>query len=66
LSKELKVPIVPTAIKGSYEAMKIGDIFPKPKKIVVRYGWPLLYYEFSYDEIIGRLEEAVQSLLNLP
>jgi long-chain acyl-CoA synthetase len=66
LSKELKVPIVPTAIKGSYEAMKIGDIFPKPKKLVVRYGWPLLYYEFSYDEIIGRLEEAVQSLLNLP
>ena len=66
LSKELKVPIVPTAIKGSYEAMKIGDIFPKPKKVVVRYGWPLLDYEFSYDEILGRLEEAVQSLLDLP
>lgn len=66
LSKELKVPIVPTAIKGSYEAMRIGDLFPKPKKIILRYGWPLIDYEFSYDEIIGRLEEAVQSLLDLP
>ncbi|HEK25329.1 MAG TPA: long-chain fatty acid--CoA ligase, partial [Hydrogenobaculum sp.] len=66
LSKELKVPIVPTAIKGSYEAMKIGDLFPKPKKIILRYGWPIVDYEFSYDEIIGRLEEAVQSLLDLP
>jgi len=66
LSKELNIPIVPTAIRGSYEAMKIGDWFPKPKKIVVRYGWPLMEYKFSYDEIIGRLEEAVESLLNLP
>ncbi len=66
LSKELSVPIVPTAIIGSYEAMKIGDIFPKPKKIIVRYGWPLKEYKFSYDEIIGRLEEAVQALLSLP
>ncbi len=66
LSKELNVPIVPSAIKGSYDAMKIGDWFPKPKKIVIRYGWPLTEYRFSYDEIIGRLEEAVESLLTLP
>lgn len=66
LSKELKVPIVPTAIKGSYESMKIGDFFPKPKKIILRFGWPLSDYGFSYDEMTGRLEAAVESLLKLP
>ncbi len=66
LSKELKVPVVPSAIKGSYEALKIGDFFPKPYKIVVRYGWPLKLYDFPYDEITGRLEEAVSNLLIIP
>ncbi len=65
LSKELKVPIVPSTIIGSYDAMKIGDIFPKPKRIILRYGWPLREYDFSYDEITGRLEQATEALIEL-
>lgn len=63
LSKELNIPIVPVAIIGSYEAWSIYDKFPKPKKIMVRFGKPIYPDGKSYEEITEELKERVEKLL---
>ncbi len=63
LSKEMRVPVVPVALIGTYEAMSIYDRFPKPKKIKVRIGKPIYPEGKSYEEITKELREAVEKLL---
>ncbi|MDQ7081699.1 MAG: AMP-binding protein [Aquificota bacterium] len=41
ISRELNIPVVPTALIGLYEVMSVYDRFPKPKKIRVVFGEPL-------------------------
>ena len=36
-----KVPIVPCSIRGSFEALPKGALFPRPKKIRVQFGSPI-------------------------
>ncbi len=63
LSKELDVPIVPTAIIGAYEAWSIYDKFPKPHKIKIIFGKPIIPNDKSYEEITSELYTKVKSLI---
>jgi 1-acyl-sn-glycerol-3-phosphate acyltransferase len=38
-----KAPVVPVRIWGSHEAYGRGSLFPRPKRITVKYGRPLLF-----------------------
>ena len=63
ISRELNVPIVPTALIGLYEVMSIYDKFPKPKKIRVVFGEPIYPEDRSYEEITEDLKKRVETLL---
>jgi len=63
LSRELRVPIVPVALIGTYESMPIGSWFPKPVKIKVRIGKPIYPDDRDYGEITGELKRRVEELL---
>lgn len=62
LSRELGVPMVPTAIIGAFEAWSIYDRFPKPHKIKVVFGEPIYPDQRSYEEITKELYERVKEL----
>lgn len=51
------VPVLPVAVKGSFEAMPKGCYFPKPTKIKVRFG-EVLY--FNYEKK-SNLKEGVKA-----
>jgi len=60
----MNVPIVPAAIIGAFEAMPVQGGFPRPRKIVVRYGDPIPASEFSSSggnrkERLGRATEKI-------
>ncbi|EDP76118.1 AMP-binding protein [Hydrogenivirga sp. 128-5-R1-1] len=63
LSKELKVPIVPVGLIGTYEAWSIYDRFPKPVKVRVVIGEPLHPEGKSYEDITKELRERVSELV---
>ena len=63
ISRELGIPVVPTALIGLYEVMSIYDRFPKPKKIKVAFGEPLYPEGKSYEEITEELKKRVETLL---
>ncbi len=65
LSKELDVPVVPTAIKGTYEVWSIYDKFPKPKKIKVLFGKAVYPEGMTYEEITEALKAQIGSLLKI-
>ncbi|MEA3498669.1 MAG: 1-acyl-sn-glycerol-3-phosphate acyltransferase, partial [Campylobacterota bacterium] len=63
LSKTYKVPIVPVVIDGSFEALKAGMLFPRPKKIRITFLKPIEPNGLSYDEITIRVKTAINSEL---
>lgn len=63
ISKELSVPVVPVAIKGTYESMSIYDKLPKPKKIKVIFGKPVYPENKSYEEIIEEVRRKIEAIL---
>ncbi len=46
IALEARTPIVPVAIKGTYEAMPRGRIIPIPRKIILNVGKPLEFKRF--------------------
>lgn len=40
-----RVPVVPTFIKGTEKALPVGARFPRPSKITVRFGAPLVMHQ---------------------
>lgn len=50
-------PVLPVAVKGSFEAMPKGQYLPKPTKIKVRFG-EVLYFK---GEGSGNLKEGVKA-----
>lgn len=62
LSKELNVPVVPTAIIGTYQSMSLRDRFPKPAKIKVVFGNPIYPQNRSYEELVEVLRECINTL----
>jgi long-chain acyl-CoA synthetase len=63
LSKELDIPVVPTALIGTYESMSIKDKLPKPKKIKVVFGEPILPQGMSYEELVQETRRRIETLL---
>ena len=57
------LPIVPVGIIGVAEALPIGAVFPRPVKICVRYGAPILPAEL--DALGGDRRERLQNATRL-
>ncbi len=64
LSRELNVPVVPVAIKGAFEALPKGAIFPKPwRKIRVEFLSPVYPENNSYEVISANVKSKIQEIL---
>jgi long-chain acyl-CoA synthetase len=64
LAAELKVPVVPVGIIGTYQALPRGGRLIRPHAVTIRFGQPLLPgSEETPDSLNERMFTAVQSLL---
>jgi long-chain acyl-CoA synthetase len=57
LSRELNIPVVPTSIKGTFEALPRGSAWPKFTGITVKFGKPL----YPSDVDISKKPEGMDS-----
>lgn len=64
LSREIDVPIVPTLLQGTFEALPAGKIFPKRTKVTVKYLKPVYPGDESYEELSERVKKAIQAELD--
>lgn len=65
------VPVVPCFLQGTFEAGPPGAIIPRPRKIIVRLGQPLVFSSVTDDHqgwirIAQSVEAAVHALAGLP
>jgi long-chain acyl-CoA synthetase len=60
LSKLYNVPVVPVLIDGSFEALRSGTVFPKPKKIIVRYLEPIYPDGLDVETIAQKTKDAIE------
>jgi long-chain acyl-CoA synthetase len=63
ISRELNVPVVPTALIGLYEVLSVYHKFPRPRKVRVVFGEPLYPDDMSYEEITEEMRKRVETLL---
>ncbi len=63
IARELNVPIVPVAIRGTYEMLPTGRLFPRPSKVMVSFGKPVHPGGRDYDEIVKTLYGDVVKML---
>jgi len=74
LAHDLNVPIIPVYIKGAYEALPKGSIFPRPGKIQIIVGKPVNVPEFKnvdsdqpnypiYQNITEKVRRAIELLI---
>jgi len=63
IAKELNVPVVPVAIRGTYEMLAPGRKFPRPARISVTFGKPLVPGDLDYDGLVKKLYEEVVRML---
>lgn len=62
LSKELDIPVVPVSIKGAYEALPKGSIFPRPfRKVQVEFLEPVYPNKQSYETITQFVHERIET-----
>ena len=60
LSSELSIPIVPVSIKGAFEALPKGSIFPYPfRKINIQYLQPVYPGSHSYENIAKQVRSRI-------
>ena len=62
LATELRVPIVPFRIRGTYEVLPRERTLPRPGPVLVRFGEPLRFPPIPYWDATRQIEEAVASL----
>ncbi len=73
ISAELKLPIVPVYIKGTYDSMPKGKSFMRPRRLYATIGQPILPEQFNGEHTNGRsmsgyrllTAELEQSILRL-
>ncbi len=63
LSKENNVPVIPTVLKGTFELLGPGKIFPKPGKITIRFLEPIYPENKTYDQIVDETYNAIKKEL---
>ncbi len=62
LASELKVPVVPFYIKGTFEVLPRGAWMPHPGAVTVTFGPAMTFPALSPWEITRQIEQAVRSL----
>lgn len=63
IARQMKAPILPIRITGTFEVLSAHDKWPKPGRVTVRFGPPLAYREGeSIEQTARRLEQAVRNL----
>ncbi len=76
LALELGVPVVPTYIHGTYDALPVGRLLPRPSPVRVTFGLPIAVEEYRsrretesryplYREITRHVQDAVSDLREL-
>lgn len=66
LSRELKVPVIPVAISGSFKALPSGAFFPRPfQKISVTFLQPVYPGNHSYDSLTKMVRDRVAQELSV-
>lgn len=71
IALQANVPVVPAAMIGTFDVMSKGQRFPRPHKVVIKFGRPLYfeeYYNSPYNrEILGivtmQIMNEVENLL---
>ena len=63
IAKELNIPIIPVAIKGTYEMLPTGKRIPSPARVSVTFGKAVYPVGQDYDEIVRILYQRVVGLL---
>ena len=53
IARELRVPIVPTHIHGTYQAFPAGRYFPRPERLAVTFGKPIRTEQYFGDAAEG-------------
>lgn len=65
LSRELNVPVVPVTIRGAFEALPKGSIFPKPfKKIRVEFHPPVYPENHSYESLSDLVKNKIEKVVS--
>jgi long-chain acyl-CoA synthetase len=59
IAKELNIPVVPVAIKGTYEMLPTGRKFPRPARVTVTFGKPLHPGDLDYEGVVNALYRDV-------
>jgi len=61
--KRAKVPVVPVAIEGAYEAWPIHRKLPRTGRVRVMYGRPLLLHDLDGREIVARIDAELRRMI---
>lgn len=62
LASELKVPVVPIRVRGTYRVLPRSALLPRPGPVTVRFGHPMCFPPISYWDITRQIEKAVAEL----
>ncbi len=67
LCRGLKVPVIPTYLKGTFESLSPSHWFPRGKQITVTYGEPVRFWEgdladLDHDAAAKVLEDRVREM----
>jgi 1-acyl-sn-glycerol-3-phosphate acyltransferase len=66
-----RVPVVPCYIRGAFDALPRNRALPRPRKITLRVGPPLMFADVENDRdgwrtVVERVEGAIRGLGGLP
>jgi long-chain acyl-CoA synthetase len=65
LSQELKVPVVPVVIKGSYDVLPAGSRFPRLfRKVTIEFLKPVYPEDHSYESLKNIVRQRLANKLN--
>lgn len=65
IHKISKVPVIPFAIHGGFEAWSRRQKLPKPYKITVNFGEPILGFALDNNKLAKELQHRVLSMKNV-
>jgi long-chain acyl-CoA synthetase len=66
IAKELNIPLVPVAIRGTYELLPPGRRLPRFTHVSVTFGKPISPGGKDYDQIVKELYQEVVKMLKRP
>ncbi len=65
LSQELKVPVIPVAIKGSYDILPSGSHFPRLfRKVSIEFLKPVYPENHTYESLKNLVYQSLANKLN--